>query len=366
MKIDTSTVTMAATHSASSRDEVRETLRAWVGDRRPDFEAAERTDGESPSVHVTLSSAARQAQKNAAATQATSEATAPDEVSDAATDETDRDPALRLIKLVVEMLTGTKIKVHSAADITAALSTQPPSTASAAGADQQPKRAGFGIEYERHEVHSETEQTTFHAHGVIRTSDGKEIGFDLALAMQRSFTEQTDISLRAGDAVRKDPLVINFGGTATQLQSTRFSFDLDSDGKAENVPLLSGTSGYLALDRNGNGKVDSGSELFGARSGDGFAELAAYDSDGNGWIDENDPVFSRLQVWAPQADGSSAPGTLATLAQRGVGALMLMHADTPFEIRDANNQTLGAVRASGVYLSENGNAGTLQQIDLVV
>lgn len=362
MKIDTSAVTMAATHTASSRDEVRETLRAWVGDRRPDFEARERTGSESPSVRVTLSSAARQAQEEEAAAQATSEAKATDE----ATDETDRDPNLRLIKLVVEMLTGTKIKVHSASDVADPRSSQQPSAASETAVDQQPKRAGYGIEYDRHEIHSETEQTTFHAQGIIRTSDGKEIAFDLSLAMQRSFTEQTDVLLRAGDAVRKDPLVINFGGTAAQLQSTRFSFDLDSDGKAENVPLLSGTSGYLALDRNANGKIDSGSELFGAKSGNGFAELAAYDSDGNGWIDENDPIFSKLQVWSPQADGNGAPGTLVTLAQRGVGALMLARADTPFEIQDPDHQTLGAVRASSVYLSENGTAGSLQQIDLVV
>lgn len=362
MKIDASSVTMASTHSATSRDEVRETLRAWRGDRRPDFEAIGHPDSESVSVRVTLSAEARQAQENEAAVHAASEAKA----SDDRIDEADRDPSLRLIRLVVEMLTGTKIRVHSASDVADALSSRYPSAASETAVDQQPKRAGYGIEYDRHEIHSETEVTTVHAQGVIRTSDGKEIAFDLSLAMQRSFTEQTEVSLHAGDAVRKDPLVINFGGAAAQLQGTRFSFDLDSDGKAENVPLLSGTSGYLALDRNENGKIDSGSELFGAKSGNGFAELAAYDSDGNGWIDDNDPVFSKLQVWSPQAGATGAPGTLATLGQRGVGALMLAYADTPFEIRGTNNQTLGAVRASSVYLSENGTAGSLQQIDLVV
>ncbi|HJV74215.1 MAG TPA: hypothetical protein VJ654_08350 [Noviherbaspirillum sp.] len=373
MKIDTSAVTLAATHSASSRDEARESLRAWVGDTRPDFEALDRPErpgqpgGVPPSALVSVSPAARRAQQaeqmpqTTPAPQAASETKASDEVNE----EVENDPSLRLIKLVVEMLTGTKIKLHSAADHAAVPSAElPPAVAEAAAdTDQSARHAGFGIEYESHRVHSETEQTSFHAQGIIRTQDGKEISFELALGMQRSFTERSDISLRAGDGIRKDPLVLNFDGTAAQLQSQRFSFDLDSDGQAENAPLLSGNSAYLALDRNDNGKIDSGSELFGAASGNGFSELALYDSDGNGWIDESDPVFGRLQLWLPHADGA---GKLETLAQHGVGALLLAHADTPFEIQDADHRLLGAVRASSVYLSENGKVGSLQQIDLVV
>lgn len=55
-------------------------------------------------------------------------------------------------------------------------------------------------------------------------------------------------------------------------------------------------SGFLALDRNQNGVVDDGSELFGTQSGDGFAHLALYDQDSNGWIDANDPVFDKLRI----------------------------------------------------------------------
>lgn len=42
----------------------------------------------------------------------------------------------------------------------------------------------------------------------------------------------------------------------------------------------------LSLDQNGNGEIDNGTELFGTKSGDGFADLARYDLDYNGWIDE--------------------------------------------------------------------------------
>jgi hypothetical protein len=173
------------------------------------------------------------------------------------------------------------------------------------------------------------------------------------------------VSLRLGDAARqtKDPLVINFAGTAAQLAETRFAFDLDADGVKEQINQLGSGSGFLALDLNRNGRVDDGRELFGARSGDGFADLAAHDADGNGWIDENDPIHAQLQVWRQAADGS---GTLTPLASVDVGAISLARVATPFDLKTPANALLGQVRASGVYLSESGQAGTVQQIDLTV
>ena len=57
------------------------------------------------------------------------------------------------------------------------------------------------------------------------------------------------------------------------------------------------------MDRNGDGKINDGSELFGTKSGDGFKDLASYDADGNGWIDENDAIFSQLKIWTKDEDG---------------------------------------------------------------
>ena len=219
--------------------------------------------------------------------------------------------------------------------------------------------AGYGIEYDSHTRIEEKEQTSFNAEGVIRTSDGKEIKFNLTLSMSRTHVEESGVSLRAGDAVPKDPLVLNFGGTAAQLHGGRFKFDLDGDGTEEDVPTLGGNSGYLALDLNGNGTVDSGKELFGPATGNGFSELAQYDSDGNGWIDENDPVFQQLGIWTPGTD-------LQSLKDRNVGALFTGNIATPFQLKDSDQASLGAVRNSGVYLTEDGKAGSLQQIDLMI
>jgi len=351
MKIESSSLQFNASHHAMQRTEVRESLRAWVGDAPPETVAQ---PGGGPPL-VAISEAGRiAAAAEAPRAPAPAEAQAVEEIVKKAED----DPVLYFIKLVVEMLTGFEVKTVSPDDMPAE---EPSSEAPERPAP--PPRAGFGVAYDRHEVHEEMEHTTFRAEGIVRTADGKEISLQLDMAMFRSYREESSVSLRAGDAVRKDPLVINFDGTAAQLQNRRFSFDLDADGTREQVPLLAGNRGYLALDRNGNGKVDSGKELFGPASGNGFAELAELDSDGNGWIDDNDPVFAQLRVWMQDDKGG---GTLQTAKSHGVGAIYLGRAQTPFELKDDTNQELGVVRSTGMYLWENGRAGTVQQIDLTV
>ncbi|HYD59099.1 MAG TPA: hypothetical protein VEC35_02005 [Noviherbaspirillum sp.] len=356
MKIDNANIQFAASRQASVRTEVRETLRAWVGDQPPPGQQEQ-----AATSVVAISAAARMAAQAVApepvpATPAAEQAEAIEDLAENA----EHDPVLYFIKLVVEMMTGLRVKTVSAEDIQPG---GPPPDVPQHEHAEPPRRAGFGVAYDRHEVREETERTAFHAEGVVRTADGKEIRLGLDLAMFRSYREESSVSLRAGDAVRKDPLVINFDGTAAQLQNRRFSFDIDGDGSKEQVPLLVGNRGYLALDQNGNGKIDSGKELFGTASGDGFAELAQYDSDGNGWIDDNDPVFAQLRVWMQDDKGG---GTLNTAKSHGVGAIYLGRAETQFALKDGSNQDLGEVRSSGIYLNENGSAGTLQQIDVMV
>lgn len=95
----------------------------------------------------------------------------------------------------------------------------------------------------------------------------------------------------------------------------------------------------------------------------GFAELSTHDEDQNLWIDENDSIYSRLRVWSKDLQGNDQ---LIALGQRGVGAIYLGHATTPFEVKDDENQLQAVVRSSGIYLNEDGSGGTVQQVDLVV
>jgi hypothetical protein len=208
----------------------------------------------------------------------------------------------------------------------------------------------------------EHERSEFSASGEVRTADGRAIDFKLDLAMCRDFQCERK-QIEQGKVVMRDPLVINFDGKAAELGNLRFDFDLDSDGKSESVHGLRGNSGFLAMDLNGDSRINNGSELFGASSGDGFADLARFDSDGNHWLDEADAAFAALKVWSPGGDGQES---LLNLKERGVGALYLGSTDTPFSLKDDDNRLQGQVRATGLYLRENGAAGTLQQIDLAV
>lgn len=118
----------------------------------------------------------------------------------------------------------------------------------------------------------------------------------------------------------------------------------------------------LAIDNNQDGVINDGTELFGALSGNGFADLAQYDEDGNNYIDEADSVFDDLLIWNKTVDEDS----LQTLAEAGVGAIYLGSTETPFDLKGEGNQHNGQVRSSGFYLTESGDVGTVQQVDMVV
>ena len=353
MKIAAASLQMASTHVATQHHEINESLRMWVGSERPDFAGNGRPRPSAGGAEVDISPAGKAAQ--CAETQAIEEAK----------EATESDPKLALIRSLIEMLTGRQVEVFDAAALadgeaaSSPVSTPPQAQGETAVTDPP---AGWGLEYDRHESYSESEQTTFSAIGTVRTADGREIDFELSLAMARSFHVESDVSLRLGDAARrKDPLVVNFSGTTASLTDTRFAFDIDSDSQSDQINFVSTGSGYLMLDRNGDGKATNGSELFGAASGDGFAELASLDDDHNGWIDESDATYDKLQIWSRDDNGADQ---YRSLWDAGVGAIALSRISTPFDLKSVDNATVGQIRSSGIFLRESGEAGTIQQIDL--
>lgn len=217
---------------------------------------------------------------------------------------------------------------------------------------------GSLVRYQANMQYTESESTSFSAEGLVHTADGRDIKIRVDVGMSRSFE-----AAFSKDFVMKttDPLVLNFNGNAAELSDQKFFFDLDCDGQKEQLSVLAEGSGYLALDKNGDGVIGDGSELFGPGNGDGFVQLSAYDEDHNGWIDENDAVFSALKIWCRDADGREK---LYSLKEKGVGAICLGHAATPFSLNNASNVTKGVIRSTGIFLYENGNAGTVQQLDL--
>ena len=208
----------------------------------------------------------------------------------------------------------------------------------------------------------EHESTDFSSSGKVLTADGKTLDFKFDLAMCRDYACERKV-INSGTVTLRDPLVINFDGRATELSGKNFEFDLDADGKSENIPGFASGTGYLAFDSNADGHINNGNELFGTRSGNGFADLAALDGDGNFWLDDNDSAFANLRIWQRGVDGQDS---LSTLHDKGVGALYLGSAETPFSLKNADNQLQAQIRSSGIYLREDGGTGALQQVDLAV
>jgi hypothetical protein len=273
---------------------------------------------------------------------------------------------LMILQRLYETITGRPMNLIEPSELAAngqaptlTVDGAPSQTPAAPAADS----AGFGMVYQRHERYQEQEKMQFKAEGVIQTQDGREIAFSTSLNMSRNYVEESSLIIRAGDAKKIDPLVINFDGKGVGLSQTRFKFDLDSNGSEEQLASLKSGSGFLALDRNGDGIINNGSELFGPNSGRGFDELAQFDEDGNHFIDEGDSIYNRLRIWSFNEDGSSQ---LVALGDKQIGAIFLGHLTTPFQLKDEQNNSLGEIANTGIYLKENGQTGVVQEINLSV
>jgi hypothetical protein len=138
--------------------------------------------------------------------------------------------------------------------------------------------------------------------------------------------------------IDKSPVIVDVQGNGFQLTDAKdgVRFDITGTGNPE---LLSWTragsdDAFLALDRNGNGLIDNGGELFGnftlqpapldGRERNGFWALTGFDSNGDGKIDKQDPVFSNLRLWQDlNHNGISEPSELHRLDDVGLKSIDL-------------------------------------------
>lgn len=214
------------------------------------------------------------------------------------------------------------------------------------------------VETRTHTV-SEAEYTAWSAQGRVTTEDGRTVQIDQTSLMLRS----AEMVQTQSTATLEDPLVIQYGkgSAAVGLTEEKYAFDLDADGQKDSMSFVKPGAGFLALDQNGDGKINDGSELFGAKSGDAFGDLAKFDADGNGWIDENDDVYGKLRIWAKDDQGKDQ---LLSLKEADVGAIYLGSVATEFSLKDSRNELQGQVRQSGLFLRDSGEVGTVQRLDL--
>ena len=150
-----------------------------------------------------------------------------------------------------------------------------------------------------------------------------------------------------------DPIVIDFnknGITSTKLNNTVY-FDHDNNGFKEATAWIEKDDGLLVLDKNGNGKIDNGNELFGnhtvsntiygytdEKATNGYEALKAYDLNNDNVIDEKDEIFSKLKIWKDKnLNGITDEGELSSLAHNNIKSIDLNYKEIAM---DENSNTV--------------------------
>jgi trimeric autotransporter adhesin len=194
----------------------------------------------------------------------------------------------------------------------------------------------------------------------------------------------TGVALLAGDHAAEachdgSPLILDLNGDGVRTVDENHAvwFDIDADGVLDKVnwTFWESEEGFLVLDRNGNRKVDDGSELFGdatplpsgGRAENGFVALAAYDQpslggNGDGVITSRDAVWPKLRIWIDSnQDGISQPREMGPLARFGIVGLGLSAVQSDDLDGNGNHH-----RLKGHYLRRIADHGAveLQELDM--
>ena len=162
-------------------------------------------------------------------------------------------------------------------------------------------------------------------------------------------------------APRRDPLALDLDGDGLEtvgVGTNPILFDHDGDGVRTGTGWVKSDDAFLALDRNGNGTIDNGGELFGVdtvlsngqKAANGFAALADLDSNHDGQFSSRDAHYANVKLWRDlDQDGLSDAGELVSLAAAGIASINLTSTAANTNLGNGN-----ILSAAGTYTKTNG------------
>ncbi|UZR28845.1 calcium-binding protein [Methylococcus mesophilus] len=169
---------------------------------------------------------------------------------------------------------------------------------------------------------------------------------------------------------RRDPLVLDLDGDGIETVGADpnhpILFDHDADGMKTGSGWIQGDDAFLVLDRNGNGLIDSGRELFGDSTlksngqlaSDGFDALADLDANHDGVLNAADAAFAGLRLWRDlNQDGTSQGSELFTLNQLGIAGINVGKTQHDQVLADRNQ-----IADLGSFIRADGSTGTLGSV----
>jgi hypothetical protein len=170
----------------------------------------------------------------------------------------------------------------------------------------------------------------------------------------------------------RDPIILDLDGDGLETVglASNVYFDFDGDGVLTKTGWAGANDALLVWDRNGNGRIDTGAELFGdftvlpngTLAPNGFAALAVLDANGDGVIDASDPAFAELKLWRDTSqDGKTGTGELISLADAGIVSLNLVHT--------LKNQTLAngnTLAREGTFTRADGSSSGMGEFRLAI
>jgi hypothetical protein len=174
---------------------------------------------------------------------------------------------------------------------------------------------------------------------------------------------------KAIDYISIDPLAFDLDGDGIQTSSldNHINFDHNNNGVKTNTAWLSGNDAWLTLDKNKNGVIDNGAELFGdntikqdgTTAKDGIDALKDLDDNQDGIINNQDIQFANLKLWQDKnQDGISQQTELKTLSELGIKSIDLTRTGINKDLQDA-------IQSDGLtFTKTDGTLGEVAELDL--